>query len=268
MIALIAACTSGGVGRSPDPEDRAREVVIDSEDGRWRLHLRCLSLSPPPVPGEGARLTLWGRLDLGDEDRILADRDPLVSVQRELGSDYRAMTPHRVNVDPATGVFRIRDLDVGPTAESLARIVFECRVIVVRAWKLWGYSDLGTIRRDGLSADPFTLTVTGERHNVWVAASQIDPPVDLREEDDLSRLLGHRWAANSAILFDAAARRLHAWGGSGTAGGTVIGYGAPVDKTPFEIAYPVSLELQVPHQYDVVTVRFLADGLRLPVTDR
>jgi hypothetical protein len=265
LLAMLwtAACVTGGDRVPVDPDARSPERVVESEDGRWRIHVHHLTLAAPALPGAPARLSLRATLDLGDPDHLLADGDPLVGLQREAGVAY-PVTPHGYEIDAAKGDIRLRNVDVGEAAAVLARLDLECRVIAVRSSKIHAFDDLGPVRKPGLEAAPFVLTVTGERHNVWVAAARMDPPPDAPAAAELGRLLDHGWASSSATLHDAEGRRLFAWGGSGTAGGTVTGYGAPIDETPFLIAYPVSLELAVPERYEVKTVRFRIENLRLP----
>jgi hypothetical protein len=271
LVAVLIGVLLGGCKTSPDvpvppgPTEWSWPAAL-SEDGKWRLQIRHVELRRPGREarenGEGLKLQVQAALDMPDQDHLLALVDPVVAVVTADGVDRTPGSHSLYSVRSAHGHLGFSWLDVGEDPGSLSKLELRGRVIRVRRWKTHTFADIGPGGKRDLQAPPFTLFVNPERLNVWVGASMDDSFRDAGS-DDPARLLSHDWAARAARVQDAN-RLLQRWGGSGSGGGTVQGFGTPMPDKPRQIAFPITVQLRVPEDYEVIDVTFRFADLGLP----
>ncbi len=255
---------------TPEAAPTARaytEATGTSDDGAWTARLFVGSRERDPTADQD-RVQVQLTIDSDASDvlaaSVVAPRGaPSLSLRFEDGSSERiGPQPPTDGPWPQVDVARrhVAFPAVPLPADAWRATALEVSWGLVRV-ATWDTHELTLARRGETAqgtAGPFALRVTPTSESadlLYVAASVGE------RDDDLGRILTHRWAATAAEVTDAQGNDLACRGGSGS-GGFTAGIYARDDGAP--VAYPVTVRLRVPARWRIEPVTFRWSPLELP----
>jgi hypothetical protein len=201
------------------------------------------------------------------------EKSPLLGAQAEPGRSLGRVT--HVGSASATGAVTISDIDVSTPRSRLKDVEIEIALVRVTEWDQLKFSGLALGQSDLLKCGPFEFRVIGEPQQLRINASA-NSQFRAEQEAYLKRIplkfVNDIYGINNLVLRDALGRSpTSAMISGGTASkGTYTHWRPPANAAPAEgadsddIAYPITLSLQMPKRFETERVKFVFRDIPLP----
>lgn len=254
--------------------------------GASRLRLESAVQERAPQGRNNFTVRLQFRLELAEGDAgtfssefpagffLNDEKSPLNSAQAEPGRSLGRVT--HVGSSDATGGVTIAEMEVGSQRARLKDVEIELALVRVTEWEELKFSGLGLGTSELLKCGPFEFRVVAELLRLRVNASA---SAQFRAEQAAYRqrmplkFVNDSFGINRMVLRDAAGRSPTSSvisAGAATSG-TFTVWRPPVTAPATEgadadeIAYPVTLSLQMPKRYETERLKFVFRDIPLPV---
>lgn len=246
--------------------------VVPSADGTRRLLVETVLRRRD---GRDETVQLQGQVDPW-ADNLILDRARLDGVSEGTPPARPTLGPPFTRSGRADGHLAADGIQIPTGAARLEHRILEIDVGVVGRWRVERIRLAGPGSEESVRCGPFILSAKGESESITVSAAAWgeEGERDWRAWRDRVPLagFGHRWIWDGGLIAtDGKGARVWAMAGHGEGGATSLKFHAQFQDfnadsvmPPPGFAWPVTLEVRIPEEVRMTTLRFDLAGLAIP----